>query len=209
MPTFSGKTLTPGFYVGTIKAITEVLLEKTKEWSDQTKQIQVIVATAEGSIKHWFHDAGFISQSDYDKDGLLHGQQIPAGWSFKSTEGFNEGYLVNDTTKQRKKHNVSKVVIDGTERIMTDSKIDEEIAKGKEVTFIKESKCRTAQRILGEFAYNAGARDEVDFVDLIGNSVGFKVAETGRTNKSGDAICEVKYFTTAESMEEKLAEVDA
>jgi len=223
---FGGKTLTKGTYVCVIKSIAKSDLDpenkKERPWVDQTEQIVAVFEDndGEGTIKHWFNETCFINKKDYSKVcnakgdvGMFYGQEIPKGTEFASTEGHSEEYLMNSKTKKRLRHTLSLVNIGGKEKLMQDSDIDSALELGKEITIVRESKSRTAERIFGEFIANCGIEEgeEIsDLSELAGREVGVEVRNIeGRLSEKGNPITEVHYFCTAEKAEAKLAKIDA
>ena len=69
---------------------------KIAPWSDITKQTQVTFENEEGAkISMWNNFIGYRNKTDFP-DG-----KAPKGFQFMSSEGHNENYLVNSTTKAR------------------------------------------------------------------------------------------------------------
>ena len=84
---------------GLHKAIISAFAEtkpKLAPWADITKQTQTTFENEEGAkISMWNNFIGYRNKTDFP-DG-----KAPKGFQFMSSEGHNENYLVNSTTKDR------------------------------------------------------------------------------------------------------------
>ena len=210
------RALAAGLYVLVIKNLLENRLEAKSEcpWIDQTKEIKVQLEHEKGSVIHTFHQAGFVSQADYAKDGILFGQAVPKVCEFLSSvnsENKEELYLCKKDKQgnwNRIPHTVSFVSYKGKNVVMDDSKIDALIENGEDIEILKESKSRIAQRMFNEFAFLCDVQpsaegEEITFEDFKDLTIGARV-ET-KPYGDGKEYSFIKRFSTAEAMEFELA----
>lgn len=212
------KALVAGIYVLVIKSLSTSTLERKNTvvpWTDATTEHKVTLECSEGAVVHQFHEAGYVSKDDYEKDGIFEGRAVPKDCEFLSSEnnaGNEENYLcqkLKDGTWKRIAHNASKVSIDGKVSIMLDAEIDKLINNGVDVTFVKESKSRVSQRMFNEFAYLTGVQPktpgaEITFSDFEGLQIGAKI-ETKPSGENDYSF--VKYFMSVEDAEAKVAKL--
>lgn len=216
------KALIEGLYILLIKSCSTVTLvpKSVVPWTDATVEHKITLEdmNGSGSVIHQFHEDGYISAADYEPKGILHGQQIPKGCEFLSSDnsaGNEEQYLCRkvDGEWQRIKHDVSRVSIAGKESVMKDDKIDAMLDNGEDITIVTESKSRIAKRMFNEFAFLSGLRAEdfdreITFEDFAGLAIGAKVGV--KTYGADDKeFSFVKKFYSAEAMEAELAKIDA
>ncbi len=165
----------------TIKDIREVSFDANlnRPYKDKTILYCVEFSGSIGDIKYFFDVDAFVIKEDFTKNGIYFGQKVPAGYSFKSTDGYSENYMVNDKTEKRVIQNQSLVNYKGKEQLMTDEKID---ALGDACAMVRESKQRELNRIFSEFAIDCGITAETSFElkELIGSKIGIKLHHSNK-----------------------------
>jgi hypothetical protein len=216
--------LKAGYHVATLVKMHLINLPTEKSWADPTRQVEFVFENTEGTIKHWCNLDGFVNKTDLEEGGLYFtGKGIPAGFELRSTEGYDESYLVNSKTGKRVLHTRNLLIVKGKETVVEDKAIDAMITKGDNVEFAQranakgklvdcESKCRKANRMFAEAIVDLGFPVDQDIdtdnieeisAELTNSEVGIKVREIEGSEKT-----EIHYFIEADKAQELMDATD-
>lgn len=78
-------------------------LSKGANWDDPSNEVEVKFKCDKGTIMEWYHLDGYQKKADFIDEDTGEQEPTPKGCTFKSSDNYNEDYLVNKKTNERVK----------------------------------------------------------------------------------------------------------